>query len=170
MGSGDVGGGDVGSGDVGGGHVGKADMNVVDVRALICEVQQRAGGVSLEQIETAIAVSEELQAGADELVGHFVTQARRDGCSWTDIGARLGVSKQAARQKFAAPATRPHDGHASPPRRRRRRGKALDHHCSFCGKGQDSDVEMVAGPGVWICAECVALAGEILAERAGARH
>jgi len=26
---------------------------------------------------------------------------------------------------------------------------------------------MVAGPGVWICAECVTLAGEIVAERAG---
>ena len=25
---------------------------------------------------------------------------------------------------------------------------------------------MVAGPGVWICADCVKLAGEILAERA----
>jgi len=49
------------------------------------------------------------------------------------------------------------------PRRRRRRGKSHDRTCSFCGKGEDSAVPMVAGPGVWICAECVALAGEILA-------
>ena len=54
----------------------------------------------------------------------------------------------------------------SPPRRRRR-GKTRDQHCSFCGKSGESSAEMVAGPGVWICADCVALAGEILAERAG---
>jgi ATP-dependent Clp protease ATP-binding subunit ClpA len=52
----------------------------------------------------------------------------------------------------------------SPSRRRRRGGKSRDHACSFCGKARDSGVPMVAGPGVWICAECVALAGEILGE------
>jgi hypothetical protein len=277
----------------------------VDLPALISEVQRRSGGVSLDRIEAAIAVSDELQAGADELVGHFVTQARRDGCSWTDIGARLGVSKQAARQRFARSVTGPYEllaqprlqacreaaqreaaadgaaeigshhllvglfeegpaaaimeqrglhrdavrkaarelfpaaggtGEEPPPesaevlealagaaslarragsgqvgtvhllgalaldpgsrarrvlihmnasipaikgalecylrpsRRRRGRGKAVDHRCSFCGKDHDSGVEMVAGPGVWICAECVALSGEILAERASSRR
>ena len=60
----------------------------------------------------------------------------------------------------------------SPSRRRRRRGKGRDHGCSFCGKAEDSGVALVAGPGVWICAECVALAGEILDEReiAARRH
>jgi ATP-dependent Clp protease ATP-binding subunit ClpA len=272
----------------------------IDVAALISEVRRAAAGAALDQIEAAIALSDELQTGADELVGHFVTQARQDGCSWTEIGARLGVSKQAARQRFARSATGPHEppakprleacreaaqreaaaegaaeigshhllvglfeegpaaaimeqnglsrdavrqaarelfpaagepGNAPPPesaearealagavslarragggqvgtvhllgalafdpgsrarrvlihmnasipaikgalecyispsRRRRRRGKAVDHRCSFCGKDYDSGVQMVAGPGVWICAECVALAGEILAER-----
>jgi ATP-dependent Clp protease ATP-binding subunit ClpA len=272
----------------------------IDVAALISEVRRGSAGAALDQIEAAIAVSDEMQAGADELVGHFVTQARQDGCSWTEIGARLGVSKQAARQRFARPASGPYelrarprlevcreaahreaaaDGAAEvgshhllvglfeegaaaaimeqiglrrdavrqaarelfpasgepgeeprhesaearealagavslarragcgqvgtehllgalaldpgsrarrvlvhmnasipaikgalecyirPPRRRRRRGKAVDHRCSFCGKDDDSGVQMVAGPGVWICAECVALAGEILAER-----
>ena len=50
--------------------------------------------------------------------------------------------------------------------RRRRRRKAPGHHCSFCGRGAASGTGMVAGPGVWICADCVNLAGEILAERA----
>ena len=50
--------------------------------------------------------------------------------------------------------------------RRRRRREAPDHHCSFCGRGAASGTGMVAGPGVWICADCVNLAGEILAERA----
>ena len=39
---------------------------------------------------------------SDHLVGHFVDQARRSGASWTDIGRSLGVSKQAAQQRFVA--------------------------------------------------------------------
>jgi hypothetical protein len=280
-------------------------MNGVDLAALISDVRRMAAGSPLDQIEAALALGGELQAGADELVGHFVTQARQEGWSWTEIGERLGVSKQAARQRFARPATGPYElpheprlgacrdaahreaaaegaaevashhllvglfeegaaaaimeqvglrrdavrqaarelfpvggepggqppveseearealagavslarragcGHVgtehllaalvldpgsrarrvlihmnalipaikgglecyiSPPRRRRRRGKGRDGQCSFCGKRQESGAEMVAGPGVWICAECVALAGEILVERASGRR
>ncbi len=36
--------------------------------------------------------------------------------------------------------------------------------CSFCGKRQDQVRKLVAGPGVWICDNCVALCVEILAE------
>ena len=39
------------------------------------------------------------------LVDHFVAAARSQGRSWTDIGGRLGVSKQAARKRFPDPAT-----------------------------------------------------------------
>jgi hypothetical protein len=52
-------------------------------------------------------------------------------------------------------------------RRRRRRGKAAGQQCSFCGRAAASGTGMVAGPGVWICADCVKLAGEILAGQAG---
>jgi ATP-dependent Clp protease ATP-binding subunit ClpA len=38
----------------------------------------------------------------DALLGHFVDQARRAGCSWSQIGEALGVSKQAAQQKHSA--------------------------------------------------------------------
>ena len=289
-------------------------MDTVDLPALIAEVSRRADGSPLDRIEAALAVSDELQAVADDLVGHFVTHARQEGCSWTDIGQRLGVSKQAARQRFArrsagapgelteqprllacqeaacreaaadgatevgthhqlvglfedgaaaaimekaglrrdavreaAHALFPAAGESSvpdapraegselppesagareaqagavslarragccyvgtehllgalaldpgsrarrvliqldadipaikrelecyisPSRRRRRRAKGGDQRCSFCGKAKDSGVALVAGPGVWICAECVALAGEVLDERAGAR-
>jgi ATP-dependent Clp protease ATP-binding subunit ClpA len=37
---------------------------------------------------------------ADHLIGHFVDQARRSGASWTDIGAHMGVTKQAAQKRF----------------------------------------------------------------------
>jgi ClpX C4-type zinc finger protein len=52
----------------------------------------------------------------------------------------------------------------SPARQRRRRGKKDDQGCSFCGKSA-SGVQLVAGPGVWICAPCIDLASEIVAER-----
>ncbi|MGN1284514.1 MAG: ClpX C4-type zinc finger protein, partial [Candidatus Limosilactobacillus intestinavium] len=35
-------------------------------------------------------------------------------------------------------------------------------HCSFCGKSQDEVKKIVAGPGVYICNECVDLCQEII--------
>jgi ATP-dependent Clp protease ATP-binding subunit ClpX len=37
-------------------------------------------------------------------------------------------------------------------------------HCSFCGKAQDEVRRLVAGPGVYICDECISLCNEIIAE------
>jgi ATP-dependent Clp protease ATP-binding subunit ClpA len=45
-------------------------------------------------------VSARLGEQADHLIGHFVDQARRSGASWSQIGASMGVSKQAAQQRF----------------------------------------------------------------------
>ncbi|MDY4561151.1 MAG: ATP-dependent Clp protease ATP-binding subunit ClpX [Peptostreptococcus porci] len=36
--------------------------------------------------------------------------------------------------------------------------------CSFCGKSQDQVKRIIAGPGVYICDECVDLCGEIIKE------
>ncbi len=36
--------------------------------------------------------------------------------------------------------------------------------CSFCGKPRDAGLRLVAGPGVYICAECIGLCNEILAQ------
>ena len=280
-------------------------MEVLSLPGLVQEVTQRAGDAPLDRVEAALDISEELASGADELIGHFVAEAREAGCSWTQIGERIGVSKQAARQRFtllpgharpgsleqqprlvaclaaaareaaadgaaevgthhqllglyeegvaaaileklgigagevrraardmfpgggepgehlppesaearaavegaASLARRAGLGYVSPAhllgalaldpgsrarrvlghlganipaikkelecylspqrqRRRRRRGKAAGQQCSFCGRPAASGTQMVAGPGVWICADCVKLAGEILAERA----
>ncbi|HEY7831967.1 MAG TPA: ClpX C4-type zinc finger protein [Ktedonobacterales bacterium] len=43
----------------------------------------------------------------------------------------------------------------------RRQGQ---YQCSFCGKGPDQTRRLIAGPSAYICAECVALCNEILAE------
>jgi ClpX C4-type zinc finger len=38
-------------------------------------------------------------------------------------------------------------------------------YCSFCRRGKDSVVKLVAGPGVYICNECVDLCNLIIAEK-----
>jgi hypothetical protein len=55
----------------------------------------------LDQLSDAVLAAEHLGEVADHLVGHFVDRARRSGASWTDIGQSMGVTKQAARKRFA---------------------------------------------------------------------
>jgi ATP-dependent Clp protease ATP-binding subunit ClpA len=281
-------------------------MDMLSLPGLVQEVGRRAGASPLDRVEAALVIGEELASGADELIGHFVAEARQAGCSWTQIGDRMGVSKQAARQRFTvlagqarpgSPEQQPRlvacleaaareaaaDGAAeigthhqllglyeegvagaileklgiraegvrraagelfpgggepddNPPpesaearqavegaatlarragldyvgpahllgaltldpgsrarrvlghlgasipgikkelecylspekqRRRQREGKMAGQRCSFCGWAASGSAQLVAGPGVWICADCVRLAGEILARRAG---
>jgi hypothetical protein len=42
--------------------------------------------------------------------------------------------------------------------------------CSFCGKQRHQVKEMIGGPGVYICNECVALCDDILLNRPARRH
>jgi hypothetical protein len=75
-------------------------MEAVSIAELADVVRQQAPAAPLDRVEAALAVSEELASSADELIGQFVEEARQAGCSWTEIGQRIGVSKQAARQRF----------------------------------------------------------------------
>ncbi|MBA2280161.1 MAG: hypothetical protein H0W25_02860 [Acidimicrobiia bacterium] len=52
-------------------------------------------------LSAAATLKAEVDELTDALLGHFVDQARRAGCSWSQIGAALGVTKQAAQQKHA---------------------------------------------------------------------
>lgn len=54
----------------------------------------------LDQLTDAMTVADHLGEIGDSLIGHFVDQARRTGASWTDIGASMGVTKQAAQKRF----------------------------------------------------------------------
>ena len=54
----------------------------------------------LEQLSAAVLTAEHLGELSDHLIGHFVDQARHSGASWTEIGGALGVTKQAAQQRF----------------------------------------------------------------------
>jgi hypothetical protein len=57
-------------------------------------------GGPLENVTDAFTVSEQLDEQSDALLGYFVDQARRSGLSWSQIGAAMGVSKQAAQKRF----------------------------------------------------------------------
>jgi ATP-dependent Clp protease ATP-binding subunit ClpX len=39
--------------------------------------------------------------------------------------------------------------------------------CSFCGKAQEQVRRLIAGPGVYICDECIELCNEIIEEESG---
>src|SRR5579875_2037929 len=57
-------------------------------------------GGPLDNVADAFAVSARLDEQADALIGYFVDQARKSGASWSQIGAAMGVSKQAAQKRF----------------------------------------------------------------------
>ena len=42
-------------------------------------------------------------------------------------------------------------------------GKVLD--CSFCGKSQMDVTKLIAGPGVYVCNECIDICNEIIADK-----
>lgn len=54
----------------------------------------------LGQLALATAEAERLTTMADALVSHFVQVCRDDGHSWSEIGAQLGVSKQAVQKRY----------------------------------------------------------------------
>ena len=70
---------------------------------LIRSVEERAGDDEpLERLEAAAGLAGELGDIAEQLLDHFVGEARQRDVSWAQIGERLGVSKQAAQQRFVS--------------------------------------------------------------------
>ncbi len=74
----------------------------VTLDQLIAAVRATAPDEPLAQLEAASRLRDEVAELTDAVLGHFVDQARRAGCSWSQIGDALGVSKQAAQQKHTA--------------------------------------------------------------------
>ncbi|MEV4445577.1 MULTISPECIES: ClpX C4-type zinc finger protein [Streptomyces] len=194
------------------------------VEQLIAAAHARAGNEDeLALLDAVIAVTQDLTGHADEAVDQVVRQVRAAGHSWTVIGERLGVSRQAARQRYVdrvdriqeaptagglirgrdlrsglsaaltaaeadglaeagtehlllglltdgvAAATLEHLGITRDKiREASRRPDDASSRCSFCGHAGSDERRLVSGPDVWICADCVVLCGEILAQPAGA--
>lgn len=59
-------------------------------------------GDPLEHLADAVMAASQLEEESDALIGYFVDQARSSGASWSQIGAAMGVSKQAAQKRFVA--------------------------------------------------------------------
>src|SRR5919201_2918989 len=88
-----------------------------------------------ERLLAAAGLAERLRARADELLDHFVHAARQGGSSWAEIGSVLGVTRQAAQQRFATVST---TAEGAPPRldaaaaaafaAAAREARALGHH------------------------------------------
>src|SRR5262245_34283475 len=72
---------------------------VATLDGLIHQVREQADD-ELVQLERASQLSEELGELADSLLTYFVDRCRVSGRTWAEIGAHLGVTRQAARKRF----------------------------------------------------------------------
>jgi hypothetical protein len=67
---------------------------------LVSEVAEAAASDDpLDQLAAAARRRDDLAELSDGMLDHFVREARDSGCSWSQIGATLGVSKQAVQQR-----------------------------------------------------------------------
>jgi ATP-dependent Clp protease ATP-binding subunit ClpA len=119
-----------------------------------------------------IALREALQLGHD-LVGpeHVLLALVREGegVAW-QILVKCGLKKSEVRNAVLEKSRLwvPPRGKKVRGRGRRRRDETLS--CSFCGKLQAEVDKLVAGPGVYICDECIALCNEIIDEYAAQKQ
>jgi hypothetical protein len=74
----------------------------IQVDQLVDIVDRRADDDALAALGAAVEIADDVRGVADELLDRYVATAREDGRSWSEIGAALGVSKQAAQQRFVS--------------------------------------------------------------------
>ncbi|MFF3744795.1 Clp protease N-terminal domain-containing protein [Streptomyces kronopolitis] len=75
------------------------DISLAD---LIARLDEDLPGVGeLARVTEARLRAQTLSDLGDQLIDHYVSQAKRSGASWTEIGDAIGVSKQAAQQRHA---------------------------------------------------------------------
>jgi hypothetical protein len=75
-------------------------MTVVDLQDLIDQLDSELTDADpLTKLGEAQARARNLNDIGDQLVDHYVAQARDSGATWSQIGDALGVSKQAAQQR-----------------------------------------------------------------------
>jgi hypothetical protein len=72
----------------------------LELGQLIIEIEERHGDSSIQRVTDAVIVGARLSEMGDDLVGHFVAEARAGGSSWADIGEAIGVTRQAAQKRF----------------------------------------------------------------------
>lgn len=67
-------------------------------RRIITSYARRVAGGDVEALPTIVALSEHL----DEAIGQAVIGLRGFGYSWAEIGARLGLTRQAVQQRWGS--------------------------------------------------------------------
>jgi hypothetical protein len=72
----------------------------IDLDELISSVESSTEDV-LDRVSAAALLKDQFEQTADDLLDHFVAQARSEGRSWTQIGEALGVTRQAAQQRHS---------------------------------------------------------------------
>ena len=73
----------------------------IDLDRLIARVDEGViDGEPLTRVAAARDLCFQLDDLGDRLVDHFVQAARREGCSWAEIGSVMGVSRQGAQQRY----------------------------------------------------------------------
>ncbi|MBP1160379.1 MULTISPECIES: Clp protease N-terminal domain-containing protein [Rhodococcus] len=104
---------------------------------------------ALDQLSDAVIAADHLGEVADHLIGHFVDQARRSGASWKDIGASMGVSKQAAQKRFVpkgeSPDLDPSQGFSRFTPRAKNVVMAAQNEARAAGNGQICPAHLVLG-------------------------
>jgi hypothetical protein len=70
---------------------------------LITQTREQASNPEpIEVLASAARREQELADLGEQLLDYFVQEARAAGCSWSQIGTTLGVTKQAAQQRHSA--------------------------------------------------------------------
>ncbi|WP_280344269.1 hypothetical protein [Nocardia abscessus] len=82
----------------------------VPLRNVIVAIGRAHPDSSLDQLAAAVIHAAHWLRLADQLLDHFVVQARHAGMPWAEVGVHLGVSRQAAQKRFA---TRVAERHAA---------------------------------------------------------
>jgi hypothetical protein len=63
--------------------------------------EQASSSEPLEVLASAARRQQDLADLGEKLLDHFVQEARTAACSWSQIGTALGVTKQAAQQRYS---------------------------------------------------------------------
>ena len=69
-------------------------------RRIICAYAKRVATGDVEALGDMVALSTDL----DRAIGHAVTGQRQYGYSWAEIALRLGITRQAAQQRWGGAA------------------------------------------------------------------
>jgi Clp amino terminal domain, pathogenicity island component len=71
----------------------------IDLEQLIDIIESDETTDPLDRVAAAATLKDQMETLGDELLDHFVKEARDQGCSWNQIGDALGVTRQAAQQR-----------------------------------------------------------------------